>query len=113
MSLLPKVALFFDAAVQRSFQSPTISCMILLFCVAFYRLSTRRFLHLRKIPGPWWAPYTRLWLFKTLASEDSPNRYIQVNEQYGMSDFRQIFSHRLKTVLSQFHFAAWKLIDHV
>ncbi|RAH69244.1 cytochrome P450 [Aspergillus aculeatinus CBS 121060] len=39
--------------------------------------------HLRKIPGPWWAPYTRLWLFRALYSERCAEVYLQVNRQYG------------------------------
>lgn len=52
-----------------------------LYVVA--RLLTTRYLHLRGIPGPRWAPFTRLWLLKSLASEDSANTYVQVNRKYG------------------------------
>ena len=81
----------FDIPVSRLYQSPVIVGAIALFSFALYiGLIIRTLLHLRQIPGPWWAPYTRLWLSKTLASEDSPNRYIEVNEKYGMSISQKI-----------------------
>jgi hypothetical protein len=75
-----------------SFSGPILSTLrqnalailaVLIFCWYAQTLITRRFFYLGNIPGPWWACYTRIWLFKTLASEDSPNRYIETNEKYG------------------------------
>ena len=56
-------------------------------CLAIYlsvRLLVTRYFHLNTIPGPWWAPYTRLWLLKCLASEDAANVYVRVNQKYGL-----------------------------
>lgn len=39
--------------------------------------------HLRSIPGPWWAAYTRLWLVKALASEKCAEHYLEVNKKFG------------------------------
>ena len=41
------------------------------------------FRHLKEIPGPTWAPYSRFWLVKTLASGDSAQRFLEVNKKYG------------------------------
>lgn len=38
---------------------------------------------LSTIPGPKWASWTRFWIVKTLASGDSAERFVQVNERYG------------------------------
>lgn len=40
-------------------------------------------IHLRSIPGPWWARYTRLWLFNALYSERCAEKYMQINKKYG------------------------------
>ncbi|KAF4634721.1 hypothetical protein G7Y89_g3383 [Cudoniella acicularis] len=80
---MSSLAFLFDRAVSTLRQYPiTISTVVVFFLVA-YTLIARRFFHLRNIPGPWWACYTRIWLLKTLASEDSPNRYIETNRKYG------------------------------
>lgn len=78
----------FNNPVWRLWPIPVVVVVgaIVLFLFATYSLVIRPRLHLKSIPGPWWAPYSRLWLFKTLASEDSPNRYIEVNDKYGTSD---------------------------
>lgn len=52
----------------------------------------RSTLHLRKIAGPWWAPYTRLWLFRALYSERCADIYLQVNRQYGKPTGARQFS---------------------
>lgn len=83
----------FGIAVSRLDQSPITIGAVVLFSFALYYLIIRPQLRLRQIPGPWWAPFTRLWLFKTLASEDSPNRYIEVNEKYGMSGLEHIYQY--------------------
>ena len=57
----------------------------MLLSLAAYHFVVYPYRHLQGIPGPWWAPFSRMWLFMTLASEDSPNRYIDVNDRYGMS----------------------------
>jgi hypothetical protein len=64
--------------------SIALGAVIAIFYIT-YILVASRILHLKDIPGPWWAPYTRLWLFKTLASEKSHKRYVEVNDQYGQS----------------------------
>lgn len=61
---------------------------VLLFsvlCLIFHVLYTLyiRHCHLAKIPGPFWAPYTRLWLSKTLASGDSARIWVDINQKYG------------------------------
>lgn len=43
-------------------------------------------LHLRQIPGPWWARYTRLWLLRALCAEHSSDHYMRLNQQYGRCD---------------------------
>ncbi|KAK2758974.1 hypothetical protein FQN54_003072 [Arachnomyces sp. PD_36] len=42
-----------------------------------------RFRHLNQYPGPTWAPYTRLWLCKTMASADGANKWVAINKQFG------------------------------
>ena len=58
--------------------------LIISILSILYRTVKNRFLHLGDIPGPFWAPWTRLWLAFALASGDAPNRYIDVNRKYGM-----------------------------
>ncbi|KAL8769420.1 MAG: hypothetical protein Q9209_004648 [Squamulea sp. 1 TL-2023] len=65
------------------FTYPLIVGSLALLSLTAYKLLLQPFFHLYGIPGPWWAPYTRAWLFMTLASEDSPSRYIAVNDKYG------------------------------
>ncbi|KAF2196241.1 putative benzoate 4-monooxygenase cytochrome P450 [Delitschia confertaspora ATCC 74209] len=57
--------------------------VILVFMIVIAPLLTYRYLHLKTVPGPRWAPFTRLWLLRTLASEDSANIYKKVNQKYG------------------------------
>ncbi|KAF2634891.1 cytochrome P450 oxidoreductase [Massarina eburnea CBS 473.64] len=42
-----------------------------------------RYFHLSRIPGPFWAAYTRLWLSKTLASGESAKVFVDINKRYG------------------------------
>ncbi|KAL8977082.1 MAG: hypothetical protein Q9205_007044 [Flavoplaca limonia] len=45
-----------------------------------------------KIPGPVWAVFSRIWLSKVLASGDSAEQLLEVNQQYGKTKgpiFRQ------------------------
>ena len=74
-----------DTVVNRLWQYRLRICIIILFCYSVYRLVARRFFHLSGFPGPRWAAFSRIWLLRTLASEDSPSRYIEVNERYGTS----------------------------
>ncbi|KAJ4158647.1 uncharacterized protein LMH87_009163 [Akanthomyces muscarius] len=39
--------------------------------------------HLQDFPGPSWAAYTRLWLCKTIASGNSAQIFVDVNQKYG------------------------------
>ena len=59
--------------------------LILLVIVTFYALNTLYvvFFRLRSVPGPWWAPYSRLWLWRTLTSGESAYRYQRIGERYG------------------------------
>ena len=85
MASLLVMASAFDAVLNRLWQYRLTICLVILFCYSVYRLVARRFFHLSAFPGPWWAAFSRIWLLKTLASEDSPGRYIEVNERYGTS----------------------------
>jgi len=58
----------------------TVVVIKLLFWVGFIASRLRP---LSKIPGPWWARYTRFWLVKTLASGRSQHIFIDVNKEYG------------------------------
>ncbi len=58
----------------------TVVVIKLLFWVGFMASRLRP---LSKIPGPWWARYTRFWLVKTLASGRSQHVFIDVNKEYG------------------------------
>ena len=42
-----------------------------------------RYLHLSQFQGPFWASFTRLWLCKALASGNSSERFVEVNQKYG------------------------------
>lgn len=42
-----------------------------------------RFGHLSQYSGPAWAPYTRLWLCKAIASGDSADIFVDINKRYG------------------------------
>ena len=72
-----------DAVLNNLFTHRLSFGAVILLALAAYKLVVCPYRHLQDIPGPWWAPFSRLWLFITLASEDSPNRYIAVNDQYG------------------------------
>lgn len=61
---------------------PLVAAVLILY--VFCRLLATRYLHLRTIPGPKWAPFTRLWMLRTLASENSSRIYVGVNNQYGL-----------------------------
>ncbi len=77
--------LMYNNLVQEIYTYPIIFTSI---CFALYSLISSfsyALFHLKGIPGPWWARYTRLWLLRTLASEDCANRYREIGEQYGMS----------------------------
>ncbi|OAR03043.1 hypothetical protein LLEC1_04273 [Akanthomyces lecanii] len=50
--------------------------------LAARKLATAR-CHLRDFPGPSWAAYTRLWLCKTIASGDSAQIFVDVNQKHG------------------------------
>ena len=59
---------------------------LLLICLVSLigiRVFSTRYFHLRGIPGPYGATLSRLWLLKTLASEDCSNIYVQLNQRYG------------------------------
>ncbi|XRM37641.1 hypothetical protein ABZX51_001103 [Aspergillus tubingensis] len=70
----------FQALVQRDLTWTLMPIVATVMIVIWIIRST---LHLRKIPGPWWAPYTRLWLFRALYSERCADIYLQVNREYG------------------------------
>jgi hypothetical protein len=65
--------------------------LLIFFCISFgiafiaARLLYTRFVHLRGIPGPYWAPFTRAWLLKTLASENAAHIYEKVNLEHGIT----------------------------
>lgn len=61
-------------------------------------------LHLRNIPGPLWAAYTRFWLVKVLASGESAAKFVDVNKTYGKTSvfFVLIFFILEKTAILAF-----------
>lgn len=59
---------------------------------------------LSKIPGPWWARYTRLWIVKTLASGSSPTTFIDVNRKYGTLEIPPYY----KMYYLKFYEARWR-----
>ncbi|KAI1075518.1 putative benzoate 4-monooxygenase cytochrome P450 [Whalleya microplaca] len=45
--------------------------------------SSKRFRLLAQFPGPWWAPYSRLWLVRTVQSGHSQKYFVDVNRKHG------------------------------
>lgn len=61
---------------------------LLIFCIVCRFLIWTRDLYvqhqaLSSIPGPGWAAWTRLWIVKTLASGESAQKFVEVNQHYG------------------------------
>jgi hypothetical protein len=65
--------------IHKSFK--VIICTSLLIFLT-RKLITANF-HLREFAGPWWAAYTRIWLCGTLASGNSAQIFVDVNDRYG------------------------------
>ncbi|KAL8902778.1 MAG: hypothetical protein Q9207_004386 [Kuettlingeria erythrocarpa] len=74
---------FYNTILDKFFTHALTFGAVILLSLAAYKLLVHPFCHLKDVPGPWWAPYSRAWLFMTLASEDSPNHYVAVNDKYG------------------------------
>ena len=53
------------------------------------------FLRLRRIPGPWWAAFTRLWLVRTLALGDAATEFDNVNKAYGRRAYVKPFANEI------------------
>ena len=62
-----------------------LSLVVLGLIFALVKCVYTRFLHLRQIPGPSLAAWSRWWLIRAYASQDSAYRLIDVNQRYGRS----------------------------
>ena len=56
-----------------------ICCKLAFWIVFSYQYSQS----LSHVPGPRWASWTRLWIVKVLASGDSAQKFVEVNQLYG------------------------------
>lgn len=74
-----------DTAQGKGLHPGQISLAIfaILLAIGVLQAVGKRFLHLREFSGPWWAAYTRLWLCKAIASGDSAQIFVNVNERFG------------------------------
>ncbi|KAL8848824.1 MAG: hypothetical protein Q9221_006163 [Calogaya cf. arnoldii] len=74
---------YLDTMLNSLVTHPLSFGAVILLSLAAYKLVVCPYRHLKGVPGPWFAPFSRAWLFITLASEDSPNRYVAVNDRFG------------------------------
>ncbi|KAH9989602.1 putative benzoate 4-monooxygenase cytochrome P450 [Xylariaceae sp. FL0662B] len=57
-------------------------CSLLVIYIAFL-FSSKRFRLLARFPGPWWSPYSRLWLVRAVQSGKSQEHFVNVNRKHG------------------------------
>lgn len=62
---------------------PLLALILIYKVVLWFDVLHLRRATLSSIPGPKWAAWTRFWMVKTLASGDSAEIFVQVNERYG------------------------------
>ncbi|KAM3503456.1 hypothetical protein MY11210_008711 [Beauveria gryllotalpidicola] len=79
-SILPLDVL--ENSSNASFALAFTALLALTLILATRKLVTAR-CHLRDFPGPSWAAYTRLWLCRTLASGNSAQIFVNVNNTHG------------------------------
>ncbi|QSZ32988.1 hypothetical protein DSL72_002572 [Monilinia vaccinii-corymbosi] len=63
--------------------APLFVVILLLKLWFWFRILRRQLFPLDSIPGPKLAAWTRFWIVKTLASGDSAEKFVKVNDQYG------------------------------
>lgn len=55
------------------------ACVLYMVIASFWTAKT----HLSEFKGPWWAAYSRLWLFEALRSQRCNEIYMEASKRYG------------------------------
>ncbi|KAB8342828.1 hypothetical protein FH972_022426 [Carpinus fangiana] len=69
--------------LRRHFLLVCSICLLVLVVFHLLRVIYTRFFHLAHFRGPPWAPFSRFWISRTIASGDSAQIFVDVNKRYG------------------------------